>query len=232
MYSRNITILINWILENLIPPFFRDSYIFMHFIIYIVYGKTTKYVMEFKDKYPNLTDNEINHYYDLIKDAPINKRETDLNSKCVKYILEHISGTKVLDASCGRGYLIKKIHNLGYYVTGSDIVINNIKKERLEIVRADINNLPFESKSFDTVICTHTLEHIRNHKKAIDELCRVTKKRLIIVIPCQREYKYTPDLHVNFIPYMYRFKEFIGIPDAEYFKLGGDFVCIINFNIN
>jgi predicted SAM-dependent methyltransferase len=42
-------------------------------------------------------------------------------------------------------------------------------------VKADICNLPFESNSFDTIICNHVLEHILDDTKAMQELFRVMK---------------------------------------------------------
>jgi len=42
-------------------------------------------------------------------------------------------------------------------------------------VKADICNLPFESNSFDVILCNHVLEHIPEDKKALSELYRVLK---------------------------------------------------------
>lgn len=232
MVNREFTSIINWLLENILPPAIRDSRFLMSGIIWFAYGKSTKLVMEFKDKYPLIDDNEINKYYELVKDAPINKRNTDLNSKCLAKIKASIRGQTVLDAACGRGYLVDLLanDNKDYFITGSDIIVNQLlKNSRVSFIEADLLDLPFADKQFDTVICTHALEHIRNYRQAISELYRVTSKRLIIVIPCQREYRYSPDLHVNFVPYLYRFKEFIGIKDnCQYSKLGRDFICIID----
>jgi len=98
-----------------------------------------------------------------------------------------------------------------------------------KFIKADITELPFSNQSFDVVLCTHALEHIRNPKKALSELIRITRKRLIIVVPRQREYRYTVDFHVNFFPYLYSFKRFIGIESAAYLDLKGDFLCQIDF---
>jgi ubiquinone/menaquinone biosynthesis C-methylase UbiE len=98
-----------------------------------------------------------------------------------------------------------------------------------EMLSADITALPFTDHSFDIVLCTHALEHIRNPQKALAELIRVARRRLIIVVPRQREYRYTVDLHVNFFPYLYSFKRFIGIENAIYLNLNGDFLCRIDF---
>lgn len=232
LLDRNITIGINWLLENLIPPVFRDCRTFMKFVIWPAYGKRTKYLLDFKDKLPKLSDEEINHYYELIADAPINRRRsTDVNKKCIQYITKNIKGQSVLDAACGRGFMLT--HLLENYkgkikIVGCDIVLPkyNFPKE-IQLVQGNLTSLPFADNEFDTVICTHALEHIRQYKKAIGELIRVSTKRVIIIIPCQREYRYTVDLHVNFCPYMYRFQEFVGIPQASYYKIQGDFVCVI-----
>ena len=58
---------------------------------------------------------------------------------------------------------------------------------------------------------THTLEHVRNIHVAIRELRRIARKR-IIVVPRQRPYKYTFDLHLNFFPYTYSLQSIIGKP--------------------
>ena len=98
--NREITSIVNWILDNLCPPIIRDSRIIMSFIIKFAYGDKTKYILEFKENLPFLTDEEISKYYDLIKDAPINKRKTDLNKKSLEYILENIVGNKIIDVAC------------------------------------------------------------------------------------------------------------------------------------
>jgi len=39
----------------------------------------------------------------------------------------------------------------------------------------DITEIPFESESYDAIICIHVLEHVENDRKAMDELYRVLK---------------------------------------------------------
>jgi len=47
----------------------------------------------------------------------------------------------------------------------------------------EIEKLPYEDNSFDCVLCLDTLEHLDNLHEVFDELCRVTKKYLIISLP-------------------------------------------------
>ena len=74
----------------------------------------------------------------------------------------------------------------------------NIEEFDFETRVANVENLPFHDNSFDTSICLHTLEHVRNLNLAITELKRVTKKRIIIIVPKQRYSRYTADYHLNF----------------------------------
>ena len=145
--------------------------------------------------------------------------------------MDNIMGHSVFDVASGRGYMVEKIYEAGYEVMGTDIVLSEEQKKLNRYTEGNIVNLPFADKSYDTVICTHVLEHIRDYRRAISEVIRVTNKRLIVVIPKQREGKYTPDLHVNFCPYIYRFKQFLKegglkIDEADFFELDMDFVCV------
>ncbi len=151
-----------------------------------------------------MCDDEIAHVYEQIEWYS-NERETDLNEECITKIDTSVVGKTVLDVGCGRGYLAKRLARK-YEVTGVDIVIDKSLKTDASGVtfrKAAIEKLPFQNGAFDTVLCTHTLEHVRQCELAIAELRRVTKKRLIIVVPKQRMYKYTFDLHLQFFPYIY-----------------------------
>jgi len=237
LFDRKVTLLINYFLDNICPPILRDCKYFMYPIMRLAYGRKAKLLLEFKEKFPFMSDSELADYYRQIINVPINtRRKTDVNKTCLDWIVKSAGSIEstILDVGCGRGYILSEIikSNPNARCTGVDFTPPDIHNENgihIDIKQADINNLPFADNSFDMVICTHTLEHIREPQKALSELIRVAKRRLVIVLPRQREYLYTVDFHVNFYPYMYSFKRFIGIEKAIYLNLDGDFLCGVDF---
>lgn len=229
--KRELTSIFNWVLDNALPPFLRDSKLLMNPLFRLVYGKNTRdLVMGFKERAYFLSEKEYSDYYKMYAQTSIStKRPTDLGDRSVEAIVENIVGNKVIDVGCGRGYLSQKIASeRKVEVVAIDFqILDELKKfSNPKYIEANIEQLPFEDNSFDTVVCTHTLEHIINIKQAVYELRRVTKKRLIIVVPKQREYKYTFDLHVHFFPYLHTFKSFMQNENASCRLINNDIFYI------
>lgn len=190
------------IIDDFVPPALRDQYWFMIFPFKILFGTKAKTYMSFKKKAPYMTKEQFAKTYEELGFL-FAQRDTDLNEECLKKIKLSILGKTILEGGCGKGLLAKELSKK-YQVTACDIVIDKVlaaQNPSIEFVKADIEVLPFNDRSFDTVVCTHTLEHVQDAKKAIMELRRVTKRRLIIIVPMQRPYQYTFDLHLNFFPY-------------------------------
>ena len=205
--SRNITLIIHFILDQLVPPIIRDNRFFMAVIMRLSLGQGSKWLMEFKQKFPNMTDADIEEYYRKSAAAHI-ERETDLNTQCIARINSMIAGETVLDIACGRGFLAKQLAK-NFTVTGADFIVDaDLVASNPEITwdTANIEALEYRDNQFDTVVCTHTLEHVINLDVALAELRRIARKRLIIVLPKQRPYQYTFDLHVHFFFYDWQVK--------------------------
>jgi len=66
------------------------------------------------------------------------------------------------------------------------------------------------------VISTHVIEHVLEYREAIAELRRIAKKRLIIVVPRERESRYTFNPHFNFFPYTHSFLRAVHPVPANY----------------
>lgn len=55
------------------------------------------------------------------------------------------------------------------------IAIDLIENKEMDVLKGDINNLNFESESFQSVVCLEVLEYISTPKKAVDEIYRILK---------------------------------------------------------
>ena len=108
-----------------------------------------------------------------------------------KHYLEMLKvsrGDRVLDIGCGLGYFTEILAEKGATVVGLDIDIKNIAvaKRYRNVVRdyvvGDATNLPFKESTFDKILMSAVIEHIRNDKKAIQETVQVTRNAGEIVI--------------------------------------------------
>lgn len=57
----------------------------------------------------------------------------------------------------------------------------NLENHKHQYIQADIQDLPFSDKAFDTVICVQVLEHVFDPAKACKELMRVGRRGFIEV---------------------------------------------------
>jgi SAM-dependent methyltransferase len=200
--SRNLALKISFFLDQCTPPVIRDSEWLMKISFKLLYRDKAQVFWEFKGKASEMTEREFYATYQEIKSV-LMERDTDLNEGCIDEIFRHIGGQTVLDVGCGQCFLAGKMSK-EYQVTAVDIAIDpalNVRYSNINFVEASVEKLPFRNEEFDTVVCAHTLEHVQNIFAAISELRRVTKNRLIVVVPKQRPYKYTFDLHLHFFPY-------------------------------
>lgn len=202
--SRKTAQCIHFLLDAWIPPILRDSKWFMWVPFKLLFRGQSEHFFSFKAKAPFLSRNELVQIYRDTAKSHIN-RETDLTEGSISEIESHATGPRVLDIGCGRGLLSNRLAR-NYRVTGADFLIDEKLKQtypRVDFRQTDIENLPFSDNDFDTVVSTHTLEHVVDLDKALFELRRVCAKQLMIVVPRQRPYEYTFDLHLHFFPYQW-----------------------------
>tara|TARA_Y100000310_G_scaffold208118_1_gene208650 strand:+ start:11023 stop:11766 length:744 start_codon:yes stop_codon:yes gene_type:complete len=91
------------------------------------------------------------------------------NQKPINFL--HVSPEKCLDK------LISSYKNINYL--SIDLDSNNAMKAE------DLTKLTFKDNSFDFILCSHVLEHIKNDKKAISEIYRVLNRngKAVIDVP-------------------------------------------------
>lgn len=224
-WSRNLTNLINRAMDQLLPPLIRDARWFMWIPMRLFAGDKAEIYMAFKARAFEMSEDEYANCYR--QTADVVDRETDLNKPCLAALSELDCGETVLDAGCGRGFLANILRSR-YRTTACDVVIDDTLEKAcpdVDFLRCSLEKLPFPDDSFDTVICTHVLEHVLNPQATISELRRVARKQLIIVVPCERPYRHTFSLHIHFFPYAHSLLFMLGRQAGAKQvcrKLGGD----------
>jgi ubiquinone/menaquinone biosynthesis C-methylase UbiE len=224
--SRRNQLRIARVLNDFLPPILRDARWFMRLPIRFVFGRHASLVMDFKQRAYDMTDDEMVAVYHEVGAHSLT-RGTDLNAECAEHVLADIVGPSVLEVGCGEGALAAAMSRTAA-VTACDIVLRPEVRDRYPTVRfreANVERLPFGDGEFDTVVSTHTLEHVRDIRRAIDELRRVAKQRVIVVVPKERPYRYTFNLHLHFFPYEHTLRGTLGEPAgtaAACETVGGD----------
>jgi SAM-dependent methyltransferase len=228
LLNRKSTNAVRFVLDEMVPPFIRDSRTFMYpFYQYWFKGKNISRIMEFKSYFHELSDSEIQAIYCNLE-CRANDRTTDLNTESLNYILANLdaSSETLIDVGCGKGFFMEKVSKLGRYkVAGCDL-FEELAINGGSYYHANIENLPFAAKQFDIVTCNHTLEHVIHLERAISELKRIARKQLVITVPCQRYYYYTLDLHIHFFPLKSMLINAMGIDNHTCVNQAGDLVYI------
>ena len=207
---RETTNAIRTVLEEVLPPFVRDSAA-MRWLFRRHWGRLVDDLEDFRARIPFVTPEE---YRDVYARLPRVQSETDNSIACMDRIARDMVGETALDVGCGTGYLLHVLaeRRPAMKLTGVDFIIDDETRKRapgIAFQEANIETLPFADGAFDTVICTHVLEHILDFRKALDELRRVAAKRLIIVVPQEREYRFTFNPHLHFFPYPHSFLRYV-----------------------
>lgn len=86
----------------------------------------------------------------------------------------------VLDVGCGDGDRVKELRKRGVDAIG--VEINQACVDGDAVVEGDAENLVFDDESFDVVLSVDVLEHLDNPTKALSEMFRVSKNKVIAIL--------------------------------------------------
>lgn len=123
----------------------------------------------------------------------------DLHNRRIGIVRELIQQTEaqsLLEVGSGDGYMLKALSDLPVALTGIEISEKRIERSRqlvpqAEIVAGDAREMPFESRSFDLVVCSEVLEHVPEPERAIAEMKRVVRPGglVIVTVPHERNWQ-------------------------------------------
>lgn len=136
-----------------------------------------KKIMEFFD---HLGPSLIIDYDDILR------YEQEVRRSQIADLIEKHAGL-MLDAGCGAGRdMIAMLKSFAGEYVGLDISLQSllVARERalraklinrVNLVRGDLNYLPFREQVFEQIVCSEVLEHIPSWKRALKELHRTLK---------------------------------------------------------
>lgn len=115
----------------------------------------------------------------------------------------------ILNIGCGKGRIDFHLMELGFKVYATDYKKHdtwiNLEKKNRFVKFSEVDIFKFNSfpiKNASVVICSEVLEHLVNYRKALKNILKLTKLRVIITIPF--EYSFggafapPPEGHCNF----------------------------------
>lgn len=106
-------------------------------------------------------------------------------SKPLMRFVSKYAGKSILDLGCATGNYSVALKKNGYEVKGADVNSSYVEianKRGIETVLIN-NSVPFQDKSFDTVICFEVIEHVTNLDTLLHEAKRLARKNVLITTP-------------------------------------------------
>ncbi len=110
-------------------------------------------------------------------------------------MIKNLDFSSIMDVGCAQPFLLEYFNNKGKKLYGCDISSGVIKRNKeyfkeAQFEELDISKEKYKSQDFfDLIVCSEVLEHIDDWKSAVRNLSEMTKKYLIITVPCGKVHK-------------------------------------------
>jgi SAM-dependent methyltransferase len=124
--------------------------------------------------------------------GPIGRLVAESQEQVIASFLSPIAGLRVLDVGTGTGRAAIALARRGATVTGVDASSEMLAVAARRAAEAgadvtfgsgDAHQLPFDARSFDAVTCFRVLMHTPDWQRALGELCRVARHRVVFDYP-------------------------------------------------
>ncbi len=154
-----------------------------------------------------------------------------LENKFVAKLAKKARGKKVLDVGAG-GCRFKPYFEKSEYIS-QDICDKDIKTGYDHIdIRSEIYNIPVKDNSFDFILCTQVLEHLKYPNKAFEEFHRILKPKgeLWVSVPFAGAEHQIPYDYFRYTKYaLEMFGEDNSFKVVTLETMGGRFTCFALF---
>lgn len=137
-------------------------------------------------------------YYEALGEVKATLNHVDFYR--LKRVKQQLRGTSVLDVGCGKADFLKLIED-SYQIDGVEVnqkrvsYCNQVLGQDAVRLGNLSRKLVFKSNSFDTVTCLEVLEHLDDPARALKELVRLSRKRVIITVPFNEQIQYVLCVH-------------------------------------
>lgn len=116
-----------------------------------------------------------------------------------RHVAQRVTGT-VVDAGCGEGYGLQILRDAGARgvigVDGDEVTIAHARaryaNESIEVVEADLTDLPLVVDTMDAVVSLQVIEHLDDVPAFLAELVRITRPGGTIAISTPNRLTFTP----------------------------------------
>ena len=140
-------------------------------------------------------EDEQSHYVDyVLEEKALQYLVQSETIDRIQFIQENVSGSGdnlITDLGDSNGIFLKMMGKNGISVNISDPTVKALHNKGLDVIKADIQFLPFRTNSLDTVFLFQTLEHVPNPILMLQEIARICRGSLILSIP----YVSTTNIH-------------------------------------
>jgi ubiquinone/menaquinone biosynthesis C-methylase UbiE len=187
-------------LDDFLPPVVREWRPLNRWLVSRFHGPA--FDLDFKERAFAMSREEFAAAYAALESGGSRYRDSDSTLAQIDAIVGDARG-RILEVGCGNGAVAERLRAAGREVVAVDVTLGSTLathvRARCAVAIARLPELPFRDLAFDTVVCAHTLEHVPDLYAAAHELRRVAR-RVIVVLPRQRYYRYTVDYHLHFFP--------------------------------
>lgn len=134
---------------------------------------TRRYYDEFSARYERARGGRVQGgYHDLVDDLEI------------EFLRRYGEGRDVLEVGCGTGLLLERISKFARRAEGIDLspgMLERARERGLDVHEASATALPYADETFDVTCSFKVLAHVRDVRRALYEMTRVTRRGGVIM---------------------------------------------------